>query len=196
MVMMKDLPTHSGLSDEALMLRVKDGDHDAFSVLLDRYERQLFVFFLRQFGDEESARDYVMDTFLRVYRAASRYEPKAKFSTYIYQIARNLAINESRKRDFRRTESLDEMSDESGMQFAGNQLNPAEEMEMRERVTLVQEALRELPEDQRTIIILVEYQELPYEKVAQIMGCSMGTVKSRMHRARQKIREWMESREL
>ncbi|MBN1295890.1 sigma-70 family RNA polymerase sigma factor [bacterium] len=194
--MMKDLPTHSGLSDEALMLRVKDGDHDAFSVLLDRYERQLFVFFLRQFGDEESARDYVMDTFLRVYRAASRYEPKAKFSTYIYQIARNLAINESRKRDFRRTESLDEMSDESGMQFAGNQLNPAEEMEMRERVTLVQEALRELPEDQRTIIILVEYQELPYEKVAQIMGCSMGTVKSRMHRARQKIREWMESREL
>lgn len=184
------------VSDEALMLRVRDGDHDAFGELLKRYERQLFVFFLRQFGEEESARDYVMDTFLRVYRAASRYEPRAKFSTYIYQIARNLAINESRKRQFRRTESLDEIKEDSGVQIAGDDPNPERILEIRERRALVQEALRQLPEDQRTILILVEYQELTYERVSQIMGCSIGTIKSRMHRARQKIREWMEKSEL
>ncbi|HPQ39774.1 MAG TPA: sigma-70 family RNA polymerase sigma factor [bacterium] len=178
------------------MLRVRDGDHDAFGELLNRYERQLFVFFLRQFGDEEAARDYVMDTFLRVYRAASRYEPKAKFSTYIYQIARNLAINESRKLQFRRTESLDEIKEDGGVQIAGDALDPEAVLELRERQALVQEALRQLPEDQRTILILVEYQDLTYERVSQIMGCSIGTIKSRMHRARQKIREWMENSEL
>ncbi len=193
---MNDSLKPSALSDEALMLRVRDGDHDAFGELLNRYERQLFVFFLRQFGDEEAARDYVMDTFLRVYRAASRYEPKAKFSTYIYQIARNLAINESRKLQFRRTESLDEIKEDGGVQIAGDALDPEAVLELRERQALVQEALRQLPEDQRTILILVEYQDLTYERVSQIMGCSIGTIKSRMHRARQKIREWMENSEL
>jgi len=184
------------VSDEALMLRVRDGNHDAFGELLKRYEHRLFVFFLRQFGDEESARDFVMDTFLKVYRAAPRYEPRAKFSTYIYQVARNLAINESRKRKFRRTESLDEMKDDTGVQIAGDDPDPERVLEISERQALVQEALRQLPEDQRMILILVEYQELTYERVSQIMGCSMGTVKSRMHRARQKIREWMENSEL
>lgn len=184
------------LSDEALMLRVKVGDHDAFGEILQRYERQLVVFFLRQLGDEEGARDLAMDTFLRVYKAASRYEPKAKFSTYIYQIARNLYINESKKRTFRRTESLDEMAEDKGMEFADESMDPEQVLEKSEQQSLVQEALTQLPEDQRTILILVEFQELSYERVAQIMGCSIGTVKSRMYRARQKIREWMENREL
>ena len=184
------------LSDEALMLRVKGGDHDAFGELLKRYERQLIVFFLRQLGDEEGARDLAMDTFLRVYKAAGRYEPKAKFSTYIYQIARNLFINESKKRSFRKTESLEEISENTGLQVAGEGLDPEQVYFTSEQQSMVQEALQQLPEDQRMILILVEYQDLSYERVAQIMGCSMGTVKSRMFRARQKIKEWMEEREL
>ncbi|MCD4655570.1 sigma-70 family RNA polymerase sigma factor [bacterium] len=186
----------SDLSDEALMLRVKDGDHDAFGEILRRYERQLLVFFLRQFGDEEGARDLVMETFLRVYKAATRYEPKAKFSTYIYQIARNLFINESKKRSFRKTESLDELSEDSGLEIAGEDLDPEQMLERKEQQALVQEALQQLPDDQRTILILVEYQDLSYERVSQIVGCSIGTVKSRMHRARQKIKEWMVNHEL
>lgn len=186
----------SDISDEALMLRVKDGDHDAFGEILRRYERQLATFFYRQLRDEESARDLVMDTFLRVYKAAYRYEPRAKFSTYIYQIARNLYINESQKRDFRKTDSLDEMDENSGLQLAGDELDPEQELSRRELSDLVSRALGELPEDQRTILILVEYQELTYERVAQIMDCSIGTVKSRIHRARQKVREWMEKYEL
>jgi len=186
----------SDLSDEALMLRVKDGDHDAFGKLLQRYERQLLVFFLRQLGDEEGARDLVMETFLRIYKAASRYEPKAKFSTYIYQIARNLFINESKKRRFRRTESLDDLNEETGLEIADEDLDPEQMLQRKEQQLLVQKALQQLPEDQRTILILVEYQELSYERVSQIIGCSIGTVKSRMHRARQKIKEWMEEHEL
>ncbi len=184
------------ISDEALMLRVKDGDHDAFGELLRRYERQLAAFFYRLLRDEEGARDLVMDTFLRVYKAAHRYEPRAKFSTYIYQIARNLFINESQKRDFRKTDSLDEINENSSLQLMDEELDPEQELSRREQSDLVSRALSELPEDQRTILILVEYQELSYERVAQIMDCSIGTVKSRMHRARQKVREWMENHEL
>ncbi len=186
----------SDLSDEALMLRVKDGDHDAFGELLRRYERQLTVFFIRFLGDEDVARDLVMDTFLRIYKAAYRYEPRAKFSTYIYQVARNLIINESKKREFRKTDSLDQMNEDSNVQLAVDDPDPEQALARKEQQQLVQRALEDLPEDQRTILILVEYQELSYERVSQIMGCSMGTVKSRMHRARQKIREWMESHEL
>lgn len=184
------------ISDEALMLRVKDGDHDAFGELLRRYERQLAAFFYRLLRDEEGARDLVMDTFLRVYKAAHRYEPRAKFSTYVYQIARNLFINESQKRDFRKTDSLDEINESSSLQLVDQELDPEQELSRREQSDLVSRALSELPEDQRTILILVEYQELSYERVAQIMDCSIGTVKSRMHRARQKVREWMENHEL
>lgn len=193
---MNDPQVLSDMSDEALMLRVKNGDHDAFGVIMQRYERQLVVFFLRQLRDEDGARDLVMDTFLRVYKAAYRYEPRAKFSTYIYQIARNLVINESRKREIRKTDSLDEMNDDSSIHLAGNILNPEQAFARDEQTRLVHRALDELPEDQRTILILVEYQDLSYEKVAQIMECSIGTVKSRMHRARQKVREWMENHEL
>jgi RNA polymerase sigma-70 factor, ECF subfamily len=188
--------TFSDISDEALMLRVKNGDHDSFGELLRRYERQLTVFFFRQLRDEDGARDLVMDTFLRVYKAAYKYEPRAKFSTYIYQIARNLLINESQKREFRKTDSLDDMHENSNLQLAEDTLDPEQELSRRELSDLVTKALNELPEDQRTILILVEYQEFSYERVAQIMGCSIGTVKSRIHRARQKVREWMENHEL
>lgn len=151
------------ISDEALMLRVKDGDHDAFGELLRRYERQLAAFFYRLLRDEEGARDLVMDTFLRVYKAAHRYEPRAKFSTYVYQIARNLFINESQKRDFRKTDSLDEINESSSLQLVDQELDPEQELSRREQSDLVSRALSELPEDQRTILILVEYQELSYE---------------------------------
>lgn len=193
---MSDSISLSDLSDEALMLRVKDGNHDAFSELLRRYERQLTVFFLRQLGDEDGARDLLMDTFLRIYKAAYRYEPRAKFSTYIYQVARNLIINEAQKRAFRKTDSLDQINEESSVQLAGRDPDPEQVLSRREQQLMVQQALEELPEDQRTILILVEYQDLSYERVAQIMNCSVGTVKSRMHRARQKVREWMENHEL
>jgi RNA polymerase sigma-70 factor, ECF subfamily len=193
---MNESQTFSDISDEALMLRVKNGDHDAFAEIMQRYERQLAVFFLRHLRDEDGARDLVMDTFLRVYKAAYRYEPRARFSTYIYQIARNLVINESKKREFRKTDSLDEMNEDTNIHFAASMLNPEQEMARLEQSRLVQKALDELPEDQRTILILVEYQGLSYEKIAKIMDCSIGTVKSRMHRARQKVRDWMENYEL
>ncbi len=183
----------SDLSDEALMLRVKDGDQRAFGELLARYERQLLNFFYRQMGDYDGAKDLLMDTFLRIYKAADRYEPRSKFSTFIYQVARNLCINEYRKREFRKADSLDEMEEVSGIEVAGDQLNPAEVMEQEELRDMVQRALDSLPEDQRTILILSEYQGLQYDRIAQIMGCSVGTVKSRMFRARQKIKEWMET---
>lgn len=178
-------------SDEALMLRVKDGDHRAFEELLRRYEKQLLSFFYRQTSDYDGAKDLVMDTFLKLYQASARYEPRAKFSTYIYQIARNLSINEYNKRQFRKTSSLDEMDEGEGIEVPGTDLNAMELMERQEKQQLVQMALNSLNEEQRTILILTEYQELPIDRVAQIMACSVGTVKSRMFRARQRIKEWM-----
>ena len=193
---MNNRETITDISDEALMLRVKDGDHRSFEELLKRYERQLMNFVYRQLGDYDSSRDLVMETFLRIYRAASRYEPRAKFSTYIYQVTRNVCINEYRKRELRKTDSLDEMDEASGMQIASDDLNPAEELEQKERQSMVRRALAELTEDQRTIIVLAEYQDMPYDRIAEVMGCSVGTVKSRMHRARARIKEWMESHDM
>lgn len=189
---MTDPQSLRDLSDEALMLRVRDGDHRAFSDLLNRYEKQLLNFFYRHSSDYEASKDMVMDTFMRIYQAAERYEPRAKFSTYLYQVARNLSINEFKKREIRKADSIDEMDENSGFEIADKKLNPIEVMEKREVQLMVQKALDSLPEEQRTIIILTEYQELPYERVAEIMGCTIGTVKSRLFRARQKIKEWME----
>lgn len=189
---MNDLHDIGALSDEALMLHVKEGDHRCFETLLHRYEKQLLSFFYRQLGDYEGSKDLLMETFIRVYNAAARYEPRAKFSTYIYQIARNICINEFRKREIRRADSLDVMGEESGIEIAGEDLNPVQIMEQRERQEMVRQSLDILTEDQRTILILSEYQELPYERIAQIMNCTVGTVKSRMHRAKEKIKEWME----
>ncbi len=173
------------------MLLVRDGDHKAFEELLRRYEKQLLSFFYRQTSDYDGAKDLVMDVFLKLYQAAPRYEPRAKFSTYIYQIARNLSINEFKKRQFRKTSSLDEMDEEDGIEIAGNEPNAMEIMERKEKQQMVQMALNSLNEEQRTILILTEYQGLPIDRVAQIMGCSVGTIKSRMFRARQRIKEWM-----
>jgi RNA polymerase sigma-70 factor, ECF subfamily len=180
------------LSDEALMLRVRDGDETSFALLLQRYEKQIINFFYRQLSDYELAKDLLMDTFLRIYQAAERYEPRAKFSTYIYQIARNLSINEFKKREIRKTDSLEDLDESTGLEIADGKLNAAEIMEQHETQRMVQDALNSLTEEHRTILILTEFQDLPYDKVAQIMGCSVGTVKSRMFRARQKIKEWME----
>jgi RNA polymerase sigma-70 factor, ECF subfamily len=181
------------LSDEALMLRVRDGDQASFGLLLQRYEKQLINFFYRQFSDYELAKDLLMDVFLRIYQAADRYEPRAKFSTYIYQVARNLSINEYKKREIRKADSLEDLDENTGLEIADGNLSAVELMERHETQRMVQDALTSLSEEHRTILILTEFQELPYDKVAQIMGCSVGTVKSRMFRARQKIKEWMES---
>ena len=184
------------LSDESLMLRVKEGDHRAFEILVSRYEQKLLSFAYRLLGDFDGAKDLVMETFLRIYKHALKYEPRSKFSTYIYKVTRNLCINEFKKREFRKTDSLDELGINEGFEYAGSSLNPAEVLERSERQQLVQKALSELPEDQKTILILTEFQGMSYERVAQVMGCSMGTVKSRIHRARKKIKEWMERHEL
>jgi RNA polymerase sigma-70 factor, ECF subfamily len=180
------------LSDEALMLQVKEGDHKCFEELLHRYEKQLLSFFYRQLGDYEGSKDLLMETFMRIYNAANRYEPRAKFSTYIYRIARNVCINEFRKRETRKAESLDVLSEDTGMEIPADELNAVEIMVQKEQQEMVRRSLDILTEDQRTILILAEYQELPYERIAQIMNCTVGTVKSRMHRARQRIKEWME----
>ncbi len=178
------------------MLQVKSGSHRAFELLLKRYEKQLLSFFYRQLGDPEGAKDLTMDTFLRIYKAAGRYEPRAKFSTYIYQIARNLCINEYRKRKIRQTDSLDALGSETGLEIAEDKPDQIEVMVRQERQALVRRALAALSENQRTILILSEYQGFSYDRIAKILGCSLGTVKSRAHRARQKIKEWMEEHDM
>ena len=180
-------------SDEALMLEVKRGNHACFEELLRRYERSIHNFIFRQLGDNEIAKDLLMETFIRIFKAAERYEPRSKFSTYIYQIARNLCINEYKKRSLRKMDSLDALNEEAGIEFAGDGLDPEEEQHRYEQQRLVQQALESLPEDQRMILILSEFQGHSYERIAQIMNCTIGTVKSRMYRARHKIREWMEN---
>ena len=175
--------------DRELMLLASRGSREAFSALVERYERKLISYFLRQFGDWEFAEDCAQEVFLRLYRSRDRYEPAASFATFLFTIARNYSIDLSRSRSHRpRTSSLNKTS------AAGEEeewvpvnlienLEPNDIVQGREQVRRLQTALERLPIAQREAVVLGVIQELPYADVAAILQVPIGTVKSRVHTA-------------
>ena len=184
-------------SDEALMARVARGGQDAFEVLLDRYGDAVITFCYAFVRSREAAEDLAQETFLRVYRSAARYKPLAKFTTWLYRIAANLSINELKKGRLRRALSLDEPvgSNADGTRIverlAGDARQPLTEAEIHEAHELVEKAIARLPEDQRSTIVLVEYHNLSYREIADILGVTVSAIKMRMKRARETLREML-----
>src|SRR5271168_5024786 len=160
--------------DAELMLRVKRGDRAAFSALVEKYKQPVMSFVFRSLRDEIEAEDLAQNVFLQVYKSRARYERTAKFSTWLFTIARNLCLNELRRRSRHPAESLEEThtenEDQPARQFEDkSQLAVPEEVLHGERAEKIEVALGELHENQRSAILLCRQDDLSYEEIAKVL---------------------------
>jgi RNA polymerase sigma-70 factor (ECF subfamily) len=181
-------------TDAVLMLRVKRGDRAAFAALVEKYKQPLFNFVFRTLRDETESEDVAQNTFLQVWKSRARYERTAKFSTWLFTIARNLCLNEIRRRSRHPAESLEEShaehEDQPLRQYEDkNVFLPTENALQGELAHKIEEALAGLPENQRTAILLCRQDELSYEEIAEILDCSLSATKSLIHRGREVLKE-------
>lgn len=179
-----------------LMFRVKDGDPEAFAALVSRYQRTVLNVVFRYIGNRATAEELTQDVFVRVYRARETYERKAKFETWLYRIVFNLCVNASEYGKRRRAASLDEVSPEGERRSAAvtdpGSTTPLEEVEREEMRTHVQEAIEQLPEQQRAALIMSRYQGMQYQQVAEALNTSEEAIKSLLFRARDNLRQKLE----
>jgi RNA polymerase sigma-70 factor, ECF subfamily len=180
-------------TDEELVARTMAGDADSFNQLILRWERPIYALAYRTIGREEEARDIVQDTFLRAYRALPGFKGQAKFSSWLYRIALNLCRDWIRRQ--RRTPTVQAPE---GVELAdlASEHGPIESIEdlvtRREMSRAVTEAMRQLPEEQRTAIILKEYHGLTFQEIADLQGCPLSTVKTRLYQGLSVLRRYLE----
>jgi len=183
-------------SDEDLMARVAEGDEDAFEALVLRHQTSVLNFIYRFIGDKTQAKDLSQEVFLRVWQAAKSYEAKAKFTTWIYRIVSNLCFNELKSARRRRWRQFFRSAEEGGQdieeKFPDDSPSSEDLLLTRERNRQISETLQSLPANQRMAIILKRYDDLSYEEIARIMGCSVSAVESLLVRAKRTLREKLE----
>jgi len=169
-------------TDEELVARTIGGDADSFNELIHRWERPIYALAYRQIGREEDARDVCQDTFLRAYRGLNGFRGQAKFSSWLYRIALNLCRDWMRRE--RRTPVVQAPEDMDLMDLAAAR-EPSESIEDRvgrhDLTRAVERAMALLPEEQRTAIVLKEYQGLTFQEIADLLGCPLSTVKTRLY---------------
>jgi RNA polymerase sigma-70 factor (ECF subfamily) len=176
-------------SDSEVVAAYLAGDRRAFDVLVDRYQRRLLNFVYRTIGDRERGEDLVQEVFIRVHRHLHRFDQSKKFSTWIYTIASNLAKNELRNRSRNplvlfQTIRKDHDGDQRPLQFEDVHSRPDDLFRKRHLRELVGWAVAQLPEHHRIVFVLRELEGKTYEEIAEITDCNLGTVKSRLNRAR------------
>ena len=179
--------------DAALMLRVKQGDAAAFTQLVEKYKQPIVNLVWRTVRDETEAEDIAQNVFVQAWKSAPRYQATAKFSTWLFTIARNLCLNEFRRRSRHPAESLDQMRDDSEdqplFQVVDKRIRGAQgELLQGELEHKVDAAIDELPENQRIALALCRQEELSYEEIAEVLGCSLSATKSLIHRARETLK--------
>jgi RNA polymerase sigma-70 factor, ECF subfamily len=180
-------------SDVQLMLGVKAGDDLSFELLLQKYRTPLVNFLYRMVRDQATAEDLAQEVFLRVYRARKNYAPSAKFTTWLFRIATNVALNSLRDgRRHARELSLEEPRSEDDERPAVDLPDGAPTAEQRlmarDRTRLIRRAILALPEKQRAAVVLHKYHELDYDEIARILGCSESALKSLLFRAYEALR--------
>ena len=174
----------------ALMALVKNGDHRAFEELVGLHQNSLIGTAMRLLGNLDDAHDLVQQVFVRIWKSAPRYEPTAKFTTWMFTILRNLAFNEYRRRGRHPVQSLEADAEEFGYQIQDqNTASPAEGALQNELERAIDDAILSLPETQRIAVSLRRFEDLPYEEIAEILNMSLSAVKSLLFRARHDLRE-------
>jgi RNA polymerase sigma-70 factor, ECF subfamily len=188
------------LPDESLMERIARDDSQAFDALFVRHRRAVFSFLFRMVGEGTAAEDLTQECFLRVWRARERYQPSAAFRTWLFTIARRLALDELKRRQAHPTvltsDAAHEAEEEPVKLSSGSEAaNPQEIVMARELGRTLDAALRSLPKELREAAILRDVEGLSYDEIAAVLGCPLGTVKSRINAARTRLkavaREWL-----
>lgn len=180
------------LADAEIVRRVLAGRDDLFAQLVDRYKTRLCRFLARYTGDLEDARDIAQDVFVKVYGALDSYDSRYKFSTWLFRIAGNAAIDHLRRRKVRPTAlelPVDEEGNSRRIDPADGRPDPFEDLSRRRLRAALDAAIERLPDDYRELISLRHYGELPYEEIAELKRMPLGTVKNKLFRARQALRD-------
>lgn len=181
-------------ADEVLMVAYQSGDVRAFEVLLTRHRKPVYNFILRYVGLRETAEDLLQETFLRVIKGAETYQRQAKFTTWLYTIARNLCVDQSRRAKHRRAQSLDAPMNNSADSGTLLDVVPANEIASdrqavsKELQIRLHGALARLSEEQREVFLMREFLDMPFKDIADVVGVPENTVKSRMRYALEKLR--------
>jgi RNA polymerase sigma-70 factor (ECF subfamily) len=180
--------------DASLMLRVKRGDRQAFEELVNKYKQPVINVIYRTLGDATEAEDLAQNVFVQIYKSADRYRVSAKFTTWLFTIARNLCLNEIRRRSRHPAESIDaphpEHDDQPRHQFEdAKNFSPPDALLHGELEEKIQQALSDLPDGQRVAILLCRQGELSYEEIAKVLGCSVSATKSLIHRGRETLKQ-------
>jgi RNA polymerase sigma-70 factor (ECF subfamily) len=186
-------PAESAARDVELMLRVKEGDLPAFEQLVEIHQHRVVGTIAKMLGDDSEAEDVAQQVFVRVWRSAARYEPTAKFTTWLFTILRNLVFNEARRRKRHPVTSLDQPrddSDERPRDAADTRTKSPDTVLLDdEMMAAIQLAIDELPEAQRLAVVMRRYDETPYEEIAEVLDLTVPAVKSLLFRARTELRE-------
>jgi RNA polymerase sigma-70 factor (ECF subfamily) len=185
-------------SDEELLRRFNEGDAEGFELLMRRYERPLYNFILRSVHRRERADELLQDVFMKVVQRSSEFKGNSKFSTWLYTIARNLCIDDSRKMVFRRHKSLDAPSrpDEEGPSLldrtAASEPGVDRQTIAKDLQLRIQTAVEDLPEEQREVFLMRQMQGLAFKEIADVIGVPENTVKSRMRYALERLQRALE----
>ena len=193
-VPMTEIPVLEMLGDAEVMLRVAGGDTEAFDYLVEKFRRPMISFMYRMTRNQAVAEELAQEVFLRVYRSRLSYAASAKFTTWLYRIATNLAVNYARDTKYERPENtvnIDEPDTETGltMDVADRSLNAEQTILRRERLAAIRDRIEALPERQRTAVIMHKYQNMDYKQIAAVLKLSESATKSLLFRAYETLRE-------
>jgi len=184
-------------SSENLMTRVAEGDDSAFEILVNRHQTSVLNLTYRFIGDRTQAKDLAQEVFIRVWQSAKGYEPRAKFTTWLYRITANLCLNElksSRRKKWFSFSWSDEHGEHTIEETLADNAPSAEDLLLeKERSRQISDALQSMPENQRMALILKRYDDLSYQEIAQIIGCSVSAVESLLVRAKRTLQEKMKN---
>ena len=176
------------MNEEKLIARAAKGDAPAFNELLGAHEKKMYAVCLRMCGNHEDAQDCLQEEMLRVYRAISGFRGQSTFSTWLYRVTMNTCLDELRRKKNKQTTSLDGLLD-AGWSPADNYDTPERHAVNSERRREIRRIITELPEDMRAAVVLRDIQGFSYDEIAVMLDANVGTIKSRISRGREKLRE-------
>jgi RNA polymerase sigma-70 factor (ECF subfamily) len=172
------------------MALVAEGNLSAFREIVERYQLPLLNYICRYTGDRATSEDIAQEVFLRVFKMAKEYRPLSSFKTWLFKIATNLCLNELRDNKMHRnTTDIFALNEAGFIALASDRLSPLKELETRELSSILKEALKSLPENQRVALLLHKYSGFSYLEISQTMNCSVSAIESLIHRARQSLRK-------